>query len=96
MERELNAIIKKLKEKYNTLENEYLVECQKDFMSRRATYLDGGLAVLNEVIELLEDENSDEVVDALVDSMFEEEQEDTYEYDEIGYNPYTGGYDEDL
>ena len=91
MKRELNAIIKKLKEKYNTLDNEYQVECQKDFMSRRATYLDGGLAVLNEVIELLEDENSDEVVDALVDSMFEDDVND-----EIGYNPYTGCYDEDL
>jgi hypothetical protein len=22
--------------------------------------------------------------------------EDDYDYDEIGYNPYTGGYDEDL
>lgn len=22
--------------------------------------------------------------------------EDDYEYDEVGYNPYTGGYDEDL
>ena len=91
MKRELNEIIKKLSEKYNTLDREYQDECQKDFMSRRATYLDGGLAVLNEVIELLEDENSDEVIGEDVEDMFEDDVND-----EIGYNPYTGCYDEDL
>lgn len=27
---------------------------------------------------------------------YTEHYEDDYDYDEVGYNPYTGGYDEDL
>lgn len=30
------------------------------------------------------------------DDWYEEDYEDDYDYDEVGYNPYTGGYDEDL
>jgi hypothetical protein len=30
------------------------------------------------------------------DDWYEFEDEDDYAYDEVGYNPYTGGYDEDL
>ena len=94
---ELNNIIANLNTKYDELEMEYQNECQLNFMSRRATYLDGQLAILREVIEMLEDANGDVVVDEIVESIFEEEEEEPIEDDvsEIGYNPYTGGFDID-
>jgi hypothetical protein len=94
---ELNNIIANLNTKYDELDREYQNECQLNYMSRRATYLDGQLAIMRDIIEMLEDANGDEVVDEIVDSMFEEEEEEPIEDDvsEIGYNPYTGGYDLD-
>ena len=96
---ELKNIIVDLERKYDALDIEYQNECQLNYMSRRATYLDGQLAILREVIEMLDDVNEDEVVDELVESMFEEEEdfEEPIEDDvsEIGYNPYTGEYDLD-
>ena len=95
---ELNNIIANLNTKYDELDREYQNECQLNYMSRRATYLDGQLAILREVIEMLDDANEDEVVDEIVDSMFEEEEEEEPIEDdvsEIGYNPYTGGFDID-
>jgi hypothetical protein len=94
---ELRNIIANLNTKYDELDREYQNECQLNYMSRRATYLDGQLAIMRDIIEMLEDANSDVVVDEIVDSMFEEEEEEPIEDDvsEIGYNPYTGGYDLD-
>ena len=95
---ELNNIIANLNTKYDALDREYQNECQLNFMSRRATYLDGQLAILREVIEMLEDANEDQVVDEIVESMFEDEDfEEPIDDDvsEIGYNPYTGGFDID-
>jgi hypothetical protein len=96
---ELNNIIANLNTKYDALDREYQNECQLNYMSRRATYLDGQLAILREVIEMLDDANGDVVVDEIVESMFEEEdfEEEDFEDDvsEIGYNPYTGGFDID-
>ena len=95
---ELKNIIVDLERKYDALNNEYVDECAKNYMSRRATYLDGQLAMLHEIIEMLDDANEDEVVDEIVDSMFEEEEEEEPTEDdvsEIGYNPYTGGFDLD-
>lgn len=97
---ELNNIIAKLNTKYDALDMEYQNECQLNYMSRRATYLDGQLAIMRDIIEMLEDENQDQVVEEIVESMFEEEEidEEPIEDDvsEIGYNPYTGGFDADL
>ena len=97
---ELNNIIANLNTKYDELDREYQNECQLNYMSRRATYLDGQLAIMRDIIEMLEDANEDEVVDEIVESMFEEEEEDFEELieddvSEIGYNPYIGGYDMD-
>ena len=95
---ELNNIIANLNTKYDELDREYQNECQLNFMSRRATYLDGQLAIMRDIIEMLDDANEDEVVDEIVDSMFEEEDfEEPIEdgVSEIGYNPYLGGYDMD-
>ena len=96
---ELRNIIANLNTKYDELDREYQNECQLNYMSRRATYLDGQLAIMRDIIEMLEDANEDEVVDEIVESMFEEEEdfEEPIEDDvsEIGYNPYTGGYDLD-
>ena len=96
---ELKNIIANLNTKYDELDREYQNECQLNYMSRRATYLDGQLAIMRDIIEMLEDANEDEVVDEIVDSMFEEEdfEEEPIEDDvsEIGYNPYTGGFDMD-
>ena len=89
---ELRNIIVDLERRYDELDMEYQNECQVNFMSRRATYLDGQLAILREVIDTLDDINGDVVVDEIVDSMFEDEEDDV---DEIGYNPYIGGYDMD-
>lgn len=91
----LKNIIVDLERKYDALNNEYVDECAKNYMSRRATYLDGQLAMLHEIIEMLDDANEDEVVDEIVESMFEEEEPIEDDVSEIGYNPYTGGYDLD-
>ena len=98
---ELNNIIANLNTKYDELDREYQNECQLNYMSRRATYLDGQLAIMRDIIEMLEDENQDQVVEEIVESMFEEEEEEIDEepieddVSEIGYNPYTGGFDLD-
>jgi hypothetical protein len=101
---ELKNIIVELERKYDALDREYQNECQLNYMSRRATYLDGQLAIMRDIIEMLEDANGDVVVDEIVESMFEEEEEEDFEEEEedfeddvseIGYNPYTGGYDMD-
>jgi hypothetical protein len=100
MKVELNEIIKTLTNKYNEINDDYIDECARDFMSRRATYLDGQCAILHEIIDMLNDINEDAVVDELVESMFSEEEiaEDfAYEddVDEVGYNPYIGERDMD-
>ena len=96
---ELNNIIANLNTKYDELDREYQNECQLNYMSRRATCLDGQLAIMRDIIEKLEDANQVQVVDEIVESMFEEEEdfEEPVEDDvsEIGYNPYTGGYNLD-
>ena len=108
MKVELNDIIATLKTQFTVLEKEYVDECAIDFMSRRATYLDGQCAMLHSVIEQLEDKNFDEFAEEVVDSVFEKEEELTDEdweelmeemaqdIDEFGYNPYLGCYDMDL
>lgn len=100
MKVELNTIIKTLKSNFEELNNEYVDECAKDYMSRRATYLDGQCAILHNVIEMLKDANEDEVIDVIVESMStDEEIEEDFSFeddvDEVGYNPYIGGYDMD-
>ena len=93
MKTELNPILATLRTQFNALEREYIDECAIDFMSRRATYLDGQLAMLHQVIEMLNDINQDEVVDELVDSMFDESDFDFElddDVDETNYDPYCG------
>ena len=77
-----------LKVKYQALEVEYVNECAVDFMSRRATYLDGQLAALYQAIEMLEAavESTDE---AEADIDYDEADFDDFD-DEVGYDPYTG------
>ena len=99
MKVELNDIIATLKTQFVALEREYVDECAIDFMSRRATYLDGQCAMLNSVIEQLEDANFDECVEE--EEIPDEDWEELFEYlcdevDETSYNPYTGCYDMDL
>ena len=81
-----------LRVKYQALEMEYVNECAVDFMSRRATYLDGQLAVLHETIQMLETAvESESDNDAEIDydeSDFDFDLDD--DVDEIGYDPYTG------
>ena len=96
MKAELNTIIATLKTQYTALEREYTDQCAIDFMSRRATYLDGQLATLHEVIEMLEDANQDEEEAATIDSMFDDDEgEDDLDLDddvdETNYDPYVGG-----
>ena len=79
-----------LKVKYQALEMEYVNECAVDFMSRRATYLDGQLATLYETIQMLEAavESTDET-EAEID--YDEADFDFDDFDdEVGYDPYTG------
>ena len=96
MKTELNPILATLKAQFNALEREYIDECAIDYMSRRATYLDGQLAMLHQVIGMLDDINQDEVVDELVDSMFEDYDESDFDFeldddvDETNYDPYCG------
>lgn len=94
MKTELNPILATLKTQFNALEVEYINECAVDFMSRRATYLDGQLAMLHQVIELLDDINQDEVVDKLVESMFDDYDPSDFDFDddidETNYDPYCG------
>lgn len=92
---ELRNIIVDLERKYDELDIEYQDECQLNFMSRRATYLDGQLAILREIIDTLDDANEDVVVDEIVDSMFDDDEDCEDNVDETGYNPYIGGYDID-
>lgn len=94
MKTELNTIIATLKTQYAALEHEYTDQCAIDYMSRRATYLDGQLAALHEVIEMLEDANQEEAADAIVDDVCEEWEDDldlNDDVDETNYDPYIGG-----
>lgn len=95
MKTELNTILATLKTQFNALETEYVDECAVDFMSRRATYLDGQLAMLYQVIGLLDGINTDLEVEQVLDdydpSDFDFEMDDEVdEADEIGYDPYMG------
>ncbi len=96
MKTELNPILATLRTQFNALESEYIEACAIDYMSRRTTYLDGQLAMLHQVIEMLDDINQDEVVDELVDSMFEDYDESDFDFeldddvDETNYDPYCG------
>jgi hypothetical protein len=82
-------ILTNLKAKYETLNNEYLEECARDYMSRRATYLDGQLAILYTLIQEVEDmlyaeeEQGDLPYDPS-DFDFEDD------VDETNYDPYAG------
>lgn len=94
MKAELNTIIATLKTQYEALDHEYVDQCAIDYMSRRATYLDGQLAALHEVIEMLEDANQDEAADAITDDVCEEGEDDfdlDDDVDETNYDPYIGG-----
>ena len=92
MKTELNPILATLRAQYSALESEYVDACAVDFMSRRATYLDGQLAILHQVIEMLDDINTDlEVEEALEifdESDFDFELDD--DVDETNYDPYCG------
>lgn len=93
MKTELNTIIATLKTQYAALERDYTDQCAIDFMSRRATYLDGQLATLHEVIEMLEDANQDEGADSITDDVCEEWEDDfdlDDDVDETNYDPYCG------
>ena len=94
MKTELNPILATLKTQFNALEVEYIGECAVDFMSRRATYLDGQLAMLHQVIEMLDDINTElEVEQALDDfdeSDFDFDDEVDDDVDETNYDPYCG------
>lgn len=92
MKAELKNIIVDLERKYDALNTECIDECAKNYMSRRATYLDGQLAMLHEVIEMLDDINSDleteEALEYFDESDFDFELDD--DVDETNYNPYCG------
>jgi hypothetical protein len=92
MKIEVNDIIRELKCEYVSLSREYEDECARDYMSRSATYMDGKLAMLYKVIEILEDANDDAIVNELVDSCFEDEEDYDFEddVDESNYDPYMG------
>lgn len=80
-------ILKWLNEKYETINKEYVEACAVDFMSRRATYLDGQLAILNTLINEVydhEDEVEEEVEFDPEDFDFEDD------VDETNYDPYMG------
>ena len=80
-------ILKWLNEKYETINKEYVEACAVDFMSRRATYLDGQLAILNTLINEVydhEDEGEEEVEFDPEDFDFEDD------VDESNYDPYMG------
>ena len=80
-------ILKWLNEKYETINKEYVEACAVDFMSRRATYLDGQLAILNTLINEVydhEDEVEEEVEFDPEDFDFEDD------VDESNYDPYMG------
>lgn len=80
-------ILKWLNEKYETINKEYVEACAVDFMSRRATYLDGQLAILNTLINEVydhEDEVEEEVEFDPADFDFEDD------VDESNYDPYMG------
>ena len=82
-----------LRVKYQALEVEYVGECAVDFMSRRATYLDGQLAALYETIQMLEaavESESDNETEIDYDEADFDDFDDDDDYDEIGYDPYTG------
>ena len=81
-------IVRWLNDKYADINKEYVEECARDFMSRRATYLDGQLAILHRLMEEVydyEEEKEEEPIDldfiddALLDDV-----------DETNYNPYMG------
>ena len=92
MKTELNPILATLNAQFKALETEYICECAIDFMSRRATYLDGQLAMLHQVIEMLDDINTDletkEALEIFDESDFDFELDD--DVDETNYDPYMG------
>ena len=103
MKTELNPILVTLRTQYKALEVEYINECAINFMSRRATYLDGQLAMLHQVIEMLNDINTDLEVEQALDDFdesdfdesdfdFDDEVDDEVDddVDETNYDPYCG------
>lgn len=91
MKIEINPIFEALRQQYLKLEREYTEECAIDFMSRRATYLDGQLAALYKALEMLEDAKSEaaqeeeEIPDYDPDDFAFED-----DVDESNYDPYMG------
>ena len=86
----LTNTLRNLTVKYATINGEYVQECAIDYMSRRATYLDGQLAILHTLIE--------EVVGEL-DEVRAEDPDFDYDpadfdfeddVDESNYDPYMG------
>lgn len=89
--KQLTELLAKLKDKYAQLEREYIDECAIDFMSRRATYLDGQLATLYEIGLMVEDaleEEQNEIVNDYDPADFDFELDD--DVDETNYDPYCG------
>lgn len=84
-------LIRWLNDKYADINKEYVEECAIDFMSRRATYLDGQLAILHRLMEEVYDyeeekeEEEGEPIDAdfIRHALFDD-------VDETNYNPYMG------
>lgn len=82
-------ILTNLRAKYTTINNEYVDECAKDYMSRRATYLDGQLAILATLIQEVEDMVYAEEEQG--DLPYDEEDFDFEDdVDETNYDPYMG------
>ena len=85
----LTNTLRNLTDKYATINCEYVQECAKDYMSRRATYLDGQLAILHTLIEEVEDMIYAEQEQG--DLLYSEENFDFEDdVDETNYNPYMG------
>lgn len=91
MKIEINPIFEALRQQYLKLEREYIDECAIDFMSRRATYLDGQLVALYKALEMLEDAKNEaaqeeaEIPDYDPDDFAFED-----DVDESNYDPYMG------
>lgn len=91
MKIEITTTLTELRATYIILNREYEDECARDFMSRRATYLDGQLATLYKVIEMLEDDLDEAIAEEAEipdydpdDFAFEDD------VDETNYDPYMG------
>ena len=83
-------ILKWLNEKYETINKEYVEACAIDFMSRRATYLDGQLAILNTLINEVYAHEDEVEEEAEVPDYDPEDFDFEDDVDETNYDPYMG------